>query len=217
MIACDLRRYTGSVGRPENSAGGAAQFQELLEPHLNHAFGMAVHLTRNRDDAADLVQDATLNAFRAFHTFQPGTNFRAWYFKVLINAHLARRRAEQRRPQQVDLDMDVGDVGKLYLYRRTHAAGLHEHDTDPARSFMSRMSVTQVQNAIQSLPEEFRVVAVLWFLLEMNTREIAQVLDCQPGTVRTRLHRARRKLQKMLWELAEDEGIVASRPAEVAR
>ena len=182
----------------------ASSFETLLAPVLDTAYGVAYHLTRSSHDAEDLVQEAALLAFRSFHQFQTGTNFKAWYFKILTNAFFAKYRRKKREPQTVNLD----DVEPLYLNFQTRAAGLHERDDDPASLLVGKMSAEMVSRAIGELAEEFRVVCTLYFLQELQYQEIAEMLDCPVGTVRSRLHRGRRMLQKSLWHVAQEHGIV---------
>ncbi len=186
-------------------AADQRRFESLLDPVLDRAFALAVNLTANRADAEDLVQEAALRAFRGFASFRPGTNFRAWFFRILTNAYYSRRRSERRRP----LEVQLGEVPDAYLHTRAVRSGLHARTSDPARALMSRLGVEEIQQAIQSLPDEFRVVAALYFLEEFRYPEIAEVLDIPVGTVRSRLHRGRKILQKELWAIAESEGIVS--------
>jgi RNA polymerase sigma-70 factor (ECF subfamily) len=188
------------------------RFEDLVRPLLDPAYGMALTLTRNAADAEDLVQEAALRAFRAFHTFQPGTNFRAWFYRILTNCWYARHRSSKRRPQTVDLD----DVSEIYMYRQAAASGIHDRFVDPARTLLNKLGVEKVTEAISQLPEEYRVVASLYFLEEFTYAEIAGVLNVPIGTVRSRLHRGRRMLQKLLWSIAEEEGIVADLLTEEA-
>ena len=183
----------------------AQSFETLFAPVLGTAYGVAYHLTRSSHDAEDLVQEAALLAFRAFHQFQTGTNFKAWYLKILTNAYFAKYRRKKREPQTVNLE----DVEPLYLNFQTRAAGLHERDEDPASLLVGKMSAEMVSRSIGELPEEFRVVCTLYFLQELQYQEIAEMLDCPVGTVRSRLHRGRRMLQKSLWHVAQEHGIVS--------
>ena len=188
----------------EMTTAPAKTFEELLTPLLDPAYGLAFSMTRNRADAEDLVQEAALRAFRAFNTFQPGTNFKAWFYRILTNCFYARHRTSKRRPETVDLD----DASELYLFRQTRAAGLHEHSNDPASLLLGRIGVERVVDAIGGIPEEYRAVASLYFLEDYSYQEIADVLECPVGTVRSRLHRGRRMLQKVLWRLAQEQGII---------
>ena len=179
-------------------------FQALLVAVLSPAFGYALRLTRNRADAEDLVQDASLLAFRASHTFEPGTNFKAWFFQILTRCFWARHRTRQRRPTTVDLE----DTPDLYLYSRSAAAGLPWEGDDPASRLIDRLGSEGVAAAIAQLPEEYGVACTLYFMEDFAYHEIADVLGIPVGTVRSRLHRGRKMLQKVLWKVAEEAGIV---------
>ncbi len=183
-----------------------ATFEDLLAPVLETAYGAAVHWTRNRSDAEDLVQDTCLQAYRAFHTFQPGTKFKAWFFKIMTNLFYYRHRKAKREPQTVDLE----DAPDLYLYVQTANLGLHDGNSDPAESILGKLEVEHVQEAIGTLPEEFRIVCALYFIEDFSYEEIARILGKPVGTVRSRLHRGRRILQKTLWQVAEERGIIAA-------
>lgn len=175
-------------------------FDALFEPILSPAYGMAYHMTRCREEAEDLVQEAAVQAYRAFHTFQPGTNFKAWFFRILINCFRSAYRKRKREPEIMPLD----DAPDLYLYLQTANAGLHKRSSNPAALVIGQMSEAQIKRAIEALPEEFRVVSVLYFMEEVSYQEIADILDCPVGTVRSRLHRGRKLLQKALWEIARE-------------
>lgn len=188
-------------------AAESSSFEESLAPLLDRAYGLAYTLTRNPTDAEDLLQEAALRGLRRFETFELGTNFRAWFYRLLVNCHYERHRQTRRRPSTVELD-DV-EVGELYLYRRTAEAGLHELGDDPARMVMSKLTTEQVMGALAELPEEYRVVAQLCLAQELSYQEAAEALGCPTGTVRSRLHRARRMLQRSLWHIAVQAGVVS--------
>jgi RNA polymerase sigma-70 factor (ECF subfamily) len=187
------------------------EFTALLEPELPRAYVLAMRLTRNPADAEDLVQEASLLAYRGFGTFKRGTNFRAWLLKVLMNSWLSSRR--RRRPEQAAVSLD--EVPNAYLQRQ---AGLSsaaddgrqpwEAAADAARGVLGRMAEEEVAAAIDSLPDDFREVSVLYFLEDLPYARIAELLDIPVGTVRSRLHRGRALLQKRLWDTAVDHGIV---------
>ena len=183
---------------------GANEFQALLVEVLPTAYGYALRLTRNRADAEDLVQDAALRAFRAVATFEPGTNFKAWIFRILTRCFWANHRRRQRRPNTVDFD----DTPDLYLYARSAEHGLQWQGEDPARTLIDRLGTERVTDAIGQLPEEYGVVCTLYFMEDFAYHEIADVLEVPVGTVRSRLHRGRKMLQKALWHVAEESGIV---------
>jgi len=187
--------------RPADPHGGEA-FQEHFTAVLPRAYAAARALTRDAADAEDLVQDAALLALRGFERFEPGTNFRAWFLRILTNAFYAKYRKDRRRLSTVSLD----EPTDLFLYNKLAAPETPEHD--PARAFMSRLDTEAVMQALQALPPDFRVVATLFFLQEQSYEEIAATLDCPVGTVRSRLHRSRRLLQEALWRVAEEHGLV---------
>jgi RNA polymerase sigma-70 factor (ECF subfamily) len=167
------------------------------------AYGTAVRMTRDRTEAEDLVQDAALLAYRAFGTFQPGTNFKAWFFRILTNAFYSRHRKEKHERANLSTE----DVPPLYLYSRTSEAGMHHRESDPASALMNKIDTEQVAEAMDALPDEYRVVATLYFIEDFSYQQIAEVIGCPVGTVRSRLHRSRRMLQKSLWEVAVERGI----------
>ena len=182
----------------------ARRFEQHLAPILDTAYRVAHRLTRDPDDAQDLVQDAAFLAFRAFHQFAEGTNFKAWYFRILTNRFYQRHRRGRREPATVELD----DVPALYLHDRCQESGFGTGGADPADAFLARVSTEAITRAVDALPEEFRLVTALHLLEEFGYREIAAIADCPIGTVRSRLHRGRRLLQKALWSLALEEGVV---------
>lgn len=185
-------------------------FETLLNQVLSPAYGYALRLTRNRADAEDLVQEAALRAFRFADGFEPGTNFKAWFFRILVRQFWARRRRKKDRVTTVDLD----DTPDLYLYARSAAAGIHGEPDDPAGELMDRLGTERIAAAIADLPDEYGVVCTLYFMEDFAYHEIAQILEVPVGTVRSRLHRGRKMLQKTLWQLAEEAGIVAELSAK---
>jgi RNA polymerase sigma-70 factor, ECF subfamily len=187
------------------TARSPAEFEPLFAAVATTAFGVAVRLTRNQADAEDLVQEAALLAFRAFASFEPGTNFRAWFFKILTNCYFSKRRREKSRPVTSDLD----DTPDLYLYARSAEAGFPTQGPDPAAQLLDQLGTERVVAAIDRLPEEYRVVSTLYFMEDLSYEEIAQVLGCPIGTVRSRLHRGRKMLQKALWQVAEEGGLIS--------
>jgi RNA polymerase sigma-70 factor (ECF subfamily) len=181
-----------------------SSFESLFAACAASAFGVAMRLTRSRADAEDLVQDAALLAHRGFASFMPGTNFRAWFFKILLNSYYSRRRRERSRPVTSDLD----DTPDLYVYARSGEAGFPTQGPDPAAQLLDKLGTERIVAAINQLPDEYRIVSTLYFMEDLSYEEIAQALECPVGTVRSRLHRGRKMLQKALWQIAEEDGIV---------
>lgn len=202
--APQLFRDGSAVAQPPSVVSNQT-FELLFSSVMNSAFGVAVRLTRNHADAEDLVQEAALLGYRAFGSFEPGTNFRAWFLKILTNCYFSRRRREKSRPVTADLD----DTPDLYLYARSGEAGFPTQGPDPAAQLLEKLGTERVVAAINRLPDEYRVVSTLYFMEDMSYEEIARVLECPVGTVRSRLHRGRKMLQKALWQIAEEDGIIA--------
>ena len=185
-----------------NSTG---EFESQLAAVLDQAYGTALRLTGSAADAEDLVQDAALLAHRGYAGFQAGSNFRAWFYRILLNRFYSNYRRQRRAGVSVDLD----ETPELYLYQQAAASGVTP-DTDTATALVDRLDAELVQKALDALPEEFRTVATLYFMQDLPYQEIADMLDVPIGTVRSRLHRARRMLQKALWEVAAERGIVGA-------
>ena len=189
---------------------GHPTFESLFAAVFSSAYGLAMRLTRNQADAEDLIQDAALLAHRAYDSFEQGTNFRAWFLKILTNGYYSSRRREKSRPVTSDLD----DTPDLYLYARSGQAGFPVQGPDPASELLEKLGTERIVAAISRLPDEYRVVSTLYFMDDLSYEEIARMLECPVGTVRSRLHRGRKMLQKSLWQIAEEDGIVKERAME---
>jgi RNA polymerase sigma-70 factor (ECF subfamily) len=189
--------------------GAASEFESLLEPLLRPAFNLAFSLTRQREDAEDLVQGAALRAFAAYGRFEQGTNFRAWFFRILANGFLHQQRDRSRRPQTSGLD----ELPEWSLYSQMKRSGLASSERDPASELLRKLDGEEVRAAFAGLPEDFRLVALLYFEQDFSYQEIAEIACCPVGTVRSRLHRARKLLQRELWQTALERGVVSERPA----
>jgi RNA polymerase sigma-70 factor (ECF subfamily) len=199
--------------RPSSHAEGTdAEFDMLLRNVLGPVFGSALRMTGNRQDAEDLVQEASLAAYRGFATFQRGTNFKAWFFRIMMNCYLTSRRRARPETSMQDLE----DSHAAYLFMRTAETGLHGRFDDPAGAMIGRMTQEDVARALGGLPEEFRVVCTLYFMDDLAYQEIAEILGLPVGTVRSRLHRGRKMLQKRLWKVAEDQGIVRAQTLQLS-
>lgn len=198
----DSPAMTSTTPQPMRLTPGG--FETLLNEVLSPAYGYALRLTRNAADAEDLVQEAALRALRFSDGFEPGTNFKAWFFRILVRQFWARRRRQKDRATTVDLD----DTPDLYLYARSAGAGLPYEGDDPAHDFMERLGTERIAAAIAELPDEYGVVCTLYFMEDFAYHEIAQILDVPIGTVRSRLHRGRKMLQKTLWHIAQEAGII---------
>jgi RNA polymerase sigma-70 factor (ECF subfamily) len=199
-----------SAGAP--SRGGYADFEVLLRAIVGGAFATALRLTRNRQDAEDLVQEAALAAYRGYATFAVGSNFKAWFYTILMHCFYATS-----RKVRTDCSIqDVEDAHEMYLYERAAAAGLLG-SPDPVHATVGRLAADDIAAALASLPNEFRITCTMYFMEDFSYDEIARMLGLPLGTVRSRLHRGRRMLQKRLWTLAVDQGIVCVTGTVAAR
>ena len=192
----------------DNAPDRAARFEACLTPVLGLAYGTALHMLGHREDAEDLVQEAALRAYSAFDAFQEGTNFKAWFFKIMTHLVLNRARRQRREPVTGQVDLDEGD---LSLYDRTRRSGLPCRGDDPAASVLGKMEAETIVAALEALPDDYRLVASLYFMGSFSYQEIAEMAGCPIGTVRSRLSRGRKLLQKALWETAVDRGLVSAR------
>ncbi len=188
----------------EHGSAAADNFTSLLDSVLEPAYRTAYHLTRNEADAEELVQETALLAYKGFDRFELGTNFKGWFMTILRNRFISGYRKKQREVPTVDLE----DAPDLYMYNKSLESGLATQTTAPAKYIIERLDVEQVATALSELPIEFREAATLYFTQDMSYQEIADVLGVPVGTVRSRLHRGRKLLQKKLWSLAEDYGLV---------
>jgi len=200
---------TDSTSDTAMRADGPQTLQELLPPLLDSAYRVALRLTGNPADAEDLVQEAAFLAAKGFKTFRPGTNFKAWFFRVMTNAFYSTYRRAKRQGDQVDLD----DTPEAYLFHRTKDAGLHRPGENPVEALMTTLSTDRITAALRELPEEYRVVSSMYFEEDMAYQDIAAVLEIPVGTVRSRLHRGRKLLQRRLWDVAVEAGIVTDEEA----
>ncbi len=198
--------------RTEDAAPAPHTLDDLLRPLLGRAYGLALRLLRDRADAEDLVQEAALAACRGFGTFQAGTNFKAWFFRILTNCYYYRHRRERYEGPPVEFD----ETPELYLYSQTAELGLHRGVADPAQTLLDRLDSDQIEAALQGLPHEYRMVSTLYFIEDFSYEEIAGILGIPLGTVRSRLHRGRKILQKLLWRVAVERGLVPDRAKELA-
>ena len=181
-----------------------ALFAEQATPFIDQLYGAAVRMTRNPADAEDLVQETFVRAYKGYESFQDGTNLRAWLFRILTNTFINSYRAAQRRPEQSELD----DVEELYLYRRIgglEAAALGRSAED---ELMDLFTDSQIHDALEALPEQFRLAVLLADVEGFSYKEIAEILDVPIGTVMSRLHRGRRALQKSLYEFSRERGAI---------
>lgn len=179
-----------------------ADFERDALPYSPQLYSAALRMTRNPADAEDLVQETFLKAYRAYGSFAEGTNLKAWLYRILTNTYINRYRKAQRRPTETEL----GELQDLYLYRRLgEESGARE---SAEREVLDAFVDSDIVDAIESLPEVFRMPVLLADVDGFAYKEIAEILDIPIGTVMSRLHRGRKALQKKLWSVAAERGIV---------
>jgi RNA polymerase sigma-70 factor (ECF subfamily) len=183
-----------------------AQFSDLAMEYMPALYTAGLRMTRNPSDAEDLVQETYLKAYRAFASFESGTNLKAWLYRILTNTYINTYRAKQRRPEI----SDVEDVEDLYLYHRLsgeQSASLGRSAEDEA---LDRFTDTDVKAAIESLPDSFRMAVLLADVEGFSYKEIAEITEVPIGTVMSRIHRGRKALQKALVDRGSTRGLVGA-------
>ena len=185
-----------------------ALFSELAMEYMASLYSAALRMTRNPADAEDLVQETYLKAYRAFGSFQEGTNLKAWLYRILTNTFINSYRARRRRPEQTELD----DVEDLYLYRRLGGLEAVSAGRSAEEEVLEHFTESDVKEAVEALPEQFRMAVLLADVEGFSYKEIADILDVPIGTVMSRLHRGRKALQKTLHDFGRERGLVAPTP-----
>jgi RNA polymerase sigma-70 factor (ECF subfamily) len=181
-----------------------ATFAEQATPFMGSLYTAALRMTRNPADAEDLVQETYLKAYRGFDGFKEGTNLKAWLYKILTNTYINTYRAKKRRPDESDIE----DVEDLYLYRRLGGGQSQVAGRSAEEELLDHFTEYEVKEAIESLPEQFRMAVLLGDVEGFSYKEIADILDVPIGTVMSRLHRGRKALQKRLYEFGRQRGLV---------
>ncbi|SPT53373.1 Sigma-24 [Actinomyces bovis] len=201
--ATDSSEYGTDLERApseETEEQRAARFEAEALPYLDQLYGAALRMTRNRADAEDLIQDVYVRAFSAFHQYRPGTNLKAWLYRILTNTFINSYRKKQREPQQSDADA-VEDW-------QLHRAASHDSTGLPSAENLAldELPNEEIKAAFAALSEDRRLAVYLADVEGFSYKEIAEIMDTPIGTVMSRLHRGRAQLRKLLAEHARELG-----------
>ena len=185
----------------DNSTLVGNEFQALAFEHVDSLYNTALRMTKNALDAEDLLQDVYLRAFRFFHRFEKGTNFKAWIFKILTNTYINQYRKKINKPYHVDLE-------KIKYNYDIKEATAQTSAQESERLDYETLFDDEIKNALQQIPDEFRVVVLLADVESFSYKEVAKIIGCPIGTVMSRLSRGRKQLQNYLREYARKGGFI---------
>ncbi len=178
-------------------------FEKEALPHMNALYNFALRLTGDEEDADDLVQETYLKAFRFFDKFEKGTNCKAWLFRIMKNSFINDYRRQVKEPDKVDYE----DVQNFYETIKSDEVRFNHYEEDA----FSKTLDDEITKAMNELPEDFRTVIILSDIEGFSYEEIADFVDIPVGTVRSRLHRARKMLYSLLYDYAKDRGYIISK------
>jgi RNA polymerase sigma-70 factor (ECF subfamily) len=199
----DLAALDAAVDETDDQR--AARFERDALPFIDQLYSAAMRMTRNPQDAEDLVQETFAKAFSSFHQFRPGTNLKAWLYRILTNTFINSYRKKQREPQQ-SMSEDVEDWQLARAESHT-SSGLRSAEVEA----LDGMSDTVVTEALSSLSDDFRTAVLLADVEGFSYKEIAEIMGTPIGTVMSRLNRGRGQLRDKLREYATEQGLIGRR------
>ena len=192
--------------RAETTVERRQRFEREALPFMDQLYAAAMRMTRNPSDAGDLVQETFIKAFQAFDQFQPGTNLKAWLYRIQTNTFINIYRKKQRDPYQGSIDeLEEWQLGGAESATASHSRSAEAEAID-------HLPDSDVKDALQSIPEDFRLAVYLADVEGFAYQEIADIMKTPVGTVMSRLHRGRKLLRERLRDYAIGRGIVAADP-----
>jgi RNA polymerase sigma-70 factor (ECF subfamily) len=185
----------------ESAAERKKRFERDALQYMNQLYAAAMRYTKNPEDAQDLVQDTYAKAYTSFHQFEPGTNLKAWLYRVLTTTFINTYRKDQRRPQTSDSELEDWQIAEA-----------SSHTSDQGKSsedvVLENLPDSDIKNALAEIPEEFRMAVYLADVEGFSYKEIAEIVGVPAGTVMSRLHRGRKQLREKLTDYARERGYV---------